>query len=135
MLTALAITTMTLVVLLVPGEKSVPTDSFMQTFFSMDLKFFDWLEAVVHCLLFSFLTLVWYRAFFATYPAGKSLLFAVGLCASLGIATEFAQFFIARSSMLIDMAANLSGIALIFSVVHRLSKKNKASISRTKIYH
>ncbi len=111
-LITLAWTVLLVYLLMKPGSDSLPVQSFIASFFRLSFSHADLIEAVAHVGMFGSLTLLWWWTLANHYPARCAVSITVVIVALLGAATEFGQFFVARSSLMLDLAANFIGIAL-----------------------
>lgn len=104
-------------ILLLPGKNNERHDlsfsSFMDSFFSLSIGLWGMFEAVIHVFMFATLVVLWQWTLVMYCNRGKSLLFAALIALLLATGTEFAQYFVGRSSILIDLIANFLGITLV----------------------
>lgn len=106
-LAALAWTGLVLFFMVLPG--STPAIHNTSAFFGgTDLS-----DAIGHVILFGTLALLWHGALVLRMSPARSYRYALWLVLLLAISTEFAQQFVPRrGASLLDMAANLIGVAL-----------------------
>jgi len=105
--------------LMKPGSDSALAQPFLSSFFRLNFSRVDLIEAVAHIGMFGSLMVLWWWVLVRHYPAR----YAVTVVVLLGMATEFGQYFVARSSIMLDLMANFTGIALSFAALHFLSKR------------
>jgi len=117
-LMALSWLVLTVVVLLKPGYVTVRYDltlsNFLSSFFSYTITRVDISEAIGHVFLFSILTVLWQRLLTLYFIRARALLIVISAAVVLAIATEIAQYFINRGSLLLDLMANLLGISIAY---------------------
>jgi len=111
-LVTLAWTALLVYLLMKPGSGSPPVQSFVASFFRLSFSRTDLIEAVAHVAMFGSLTVLWWWTLANHYPTRYAVAATVVIVALLGTATEFGQFFVARSSIVLDLVANFIGIAL-----------------------
>lgn len=112
---ALAWTALVIVALLKPAnniEQTISFNSFVTSFFSLSFKIWDFVEAVYHIIVFALLTAIWFWALVVHLPRNRALVISIGVAVVLGIVTEIGQFFVHRSSLMLDAMANFLGVAL-----------------------
>ncbi len=122
-LVTLVWTALLVYLLMKPGSGSPPAQSFVASFFRLSFSRTDLIEAVAHVGMFGSLTILWWWTLASHYPTRYAVAATVIIVALLGTATEFGQFFVARSSMMLDLAANFVGIALSITCLRFLPGK------------
>ena len=111
-LVTVAWTALLVYLLMKPGTTPLPAQSFIVSFFRLDFSRAELVEAVAHIGMFGSLTVLWWWTLANHYPARYAVSTTVVIVALLGMATEFGQFFVARSSVALDLGANFTGIIL-----------------------
>ena len=112
---ALVWTTLIAVALLKPANNfkhEISLDSFVSSFFSLSIKTWDLVEAVYHVIVFAILTAIWFWALVTQFPRNRALVISIGIAMVLGIVTEIGQYFVHRSSLMLDAMANFLGIVI-----------------------
>ncbi len=110
--------------LLRPGTAGAATESaFVTAFFRSEFSRTDLVEAMAHVGMFGSLTLLWGWTLAFHYPARYAVLLTAAIAASLGVVTEFGQFFVARGALMLDLVANFTGIVLSIIMLHLFSGK------------
>lgn len=109
-------TVFVLVVLLKPSPQlsnhDYSLETFLNTFFSFNFKFYDYFEAAGHVLLFIVLTAFWTITLSKHGTQSQSLRLAVVIALAVALSTEIGQFFVNRGSLWFDLLANFLGILL-----------------------
>ncbi|MFK5948086.1 MAG: VanZ family protein [Methylococcales bacterium] len=95
----------------VPGHELAFSD-FLTSFFFLEFNRYNFREAIVHVILFGVLTVLWQWALIRYMPRYWVLTLAFFICVVLGVGTEIGQYFVNRSSLLLDLIANLLGIVI-----------------------
>ncbi len=116
--------------LLKPGSDTTATQPFLSSFFRMEFSRTDLVEAVAHVGMFGILTLLWQRTLARHCTTRCAILASIVFAGLLGTTTEVGQFFVARSSLALDLAANYTGIGLsmVFLVLLRpLSERQETT--------
>ncbi len=126
-LITLAWTAVLLYLLMKPGSGSPPVQSFITSFFRLSFSRTDLIEAVAHVGMFGSLTVLWWSTLANHYSTRYAASATVVIVVLLGTATEVGQFFVARSSLMLDLAANFTGIALSIACLRLLSGKSLSS--------
>ncbi len=111
-LVTLVWTTILVYLLMKPGTTPLPAQSFFVSFFRLNFSRAELVEAVAHVGMFGSLTVLWWWTLINHYPSRYAVSATVLIVALLGTATEFGQFFVARSSVALDLGANFAGIML-----------------------
>ena len=113
-LIAAILTIASLLILLWPSDVSRHV-SFFSSFFSFELRPFDFIEAIGHIFLFAFVTLVWQWALVKYVALERAIFVTIVIVSTLALGTEIGQYFVNRSSLLFDLLANILGIS--FAIV------------------
>ena len=98
------------VLYLLMRQGNTPSVPFWGSFFRMDFSPEELREAVAHFIMFGILTLLWWSTLIQHYSVREALLATVVIAVLLGMGTELGQYFVARSSVILDLVANLAGI-------------------------
>ncbi|HFC53211.1 MAG TPA: hypothetical protein ENJ43_02125 [Gammaproteobacteria bacterium] len=100
------------IVYLLLKHGNAPSAPFLASFFRMDFSREELREAVGHFAMFGTLTLLWWSTLIQHYSVRYALLATVMIAVLLGTGTELGQYFVARSSVILDLVANFAGITV-----------------------
>lgn len=110
------------ILLLKPADKHIVEmsfENFLVSFFSVSFNTWDFIEAIYHIIIFASLTALWYWALLSYFSHKRTLLVVISAVSFFGLATEVGQYFVHRSSLMLDALANFLGIALFVVWINR----------------
>ena len=113
------------IVYLLMKHGNTPSGPFLASFFRMDFSRDELLEAVAHFAMFGTLTLLWWSTLIQHYPVRYALLATAMIAVLLGMGTEFGQYFVARSSVLLDLMANFAGISITMLCLQLVTSRSR----------
>ncbi len=111
--------------LLLKHGNTVQAGPFLTSFLRMEFTRDELLEAVAHFTMFGTLTLLWWWTLVQHYPVRYAVLGTVMIAVMLGMGTEFGQYFVARSSVLLDLVANLAGISIAMAGLQLVASRQR----------
>lgn len=120
-------TALVTILLLKPAAKQtheLSIENFLTSFFSMSFSTWDYIEAIYHIIIFVVLTALWYWALSIYISRNRILFVVIAIVVPFGLATEIGQYFVFRSSLMLDAMANFLGVAICVIWLKRLSHSN-----------
>jgi len=117
-------TILVIAALLKPYSKAVThdfsLDTFVNSFFSIDFEGYNYHEAAVHVFIFAVLAALWNVTLIRHFSQVQAFRLTIIITLVLAFGTELGQFFVQRSSLLLDLMANFVGISLtIFWIMYK----------------